>query len=167
MNGRTALFTLALVIAAALAAGCATTGPGVTPTPTTQAPPVTTPPITTGVPQTTLPGSLQPGPTVTIPPAFDITVQVLRDSNTYTRKISVIFQGGKGQFITQRIDVKVTHDDGTTETKSITRPDTGSIEAGSTVTFTGTSEDRVEITATLNGISYKIYDQLLPLQTRS
>jgi hypothetical protein len=128
---------------------------------------MSTPPTTVETPPVTTPGSLEPGPTVTVPPVFDIAVQVLRESNTFTRKISVIFQGGKGQFITQEIDVKVTHEDGTTETKSITRPESGSIQAGSTLTFTGTNLDRVEITATLNGVSYKIYDQLLPLISRS
>jgi hypothetical protein len=61
----------------------------------------------------------------------------------------------------------VTHDDGTTEMKSIVRPESGSIQAGSTVTFTGTTLDRVEVTAMLNGVSYKIYDQLLPLRSGS
>jgi hypothetical protein len=154
-----------MILAAALGAGCAGTGPGSTPTPTpTEA---STPPTTVETPTAAIPGSLEPGPTVTVPPAFEIAIDVLRDSNTYTRKITVIFQGGKGQFITQRLDVKVTHEDGTTETKSIVRPESGSIQAGSSVIFTGTYLDRVEITATLNGIPYKIYDQLLPLQSRS
>ena len=52
-----------------------------------------------------------------------------------TRLITVTFQGGKGQFLTQGIDVKVTHDDGTTETKSIVRPESGSIVTGSSVSL--------------------------------
>jgi hypothetical protein len=163
MNWRTAIIPLCMVLAAALGAGCAGTGPVPTPTPTpTQ---MSTPPTTVEIPTTVIPGSLEPGPTVTVPPAWDIAIDVLRDSNTYTRKITVIFQGGKGQSATQQIDVRVTHEDGTGETKSITRPESGSIKAGSSVTFTGTTLDRVEVTATLNGVSYKIYDRLLPLRS--
>lgn len=163
MHWRIAIIPILMVLAAAVGAGCAGTGPVPTPTPTPTE--MSTPPTTVETPPMTTPGSLEPGPTVTVPPTFAIGIDVLRDSNTYTRKITVIFQGGKGQFITQRIDVKVTHEDGTTETKSITRPESGSIQAGSSVIFTGTTLDRVEVTATLNGVAYKIYDQLLPLHT--
>lgn len=167
MHWRIAIIPLLMVLVAALGAGCAGTGPGATPTPT-PTPEMSTPATTVVAPPvTTIPGSLEPGPTVTVPPNFDIAINVLRDANTYTRKITVIFQGGKGQFITQRIDVKVTHDDGTTEAKSIVPPESGSIQKGSSVIFTGTSLDRVEVTATLNGVSYKIYDQLLPLRSSS
>ena len=83
------------------------------------------------------------------------------------KKITVIFQGGKGQSATQRVDVVDTHDDGTVETKSIVRPESGSILAGSSVTFTGTLTDRIEVTVWLNGVSYKIYDKVLPLASRS
>ncbi|MDD1659023.1 MAG: hypothetical protein LUP92_02075 [Methanomicrobiales archaeon] len=164
MHWRIAIIPILMVLAAALGAGCAGTGPGPTPTPTTE---MSTPPTTIETPPVTTPGSLEPGPTVTVPPVWEVAIDVLRDSNTYTRKITVIFQGGKGQSATQRIDVKVTHEDGTTESKSITRPESGSIQAGSSLIFTGTNLDRVEVTATLNGIAYKIYDQLLPLESRS
>ena len=164
MHWRIAVIPL-LVVLAALMAGCATTGPGPTSTPTPTA--AATSPVTTAgtpVPATTVP--LVAGPTVTVPPRFDVAIDVLRDSNTYTRKINVIFQGGLGQSATQRVDVTDTHDDGTTETKSITRPESGSIERGSTVTFTGTSVDRIQVSVTINGVAYQIYDKVLPLQTR-
>jgi hypothetical protein len=168
MHSRIAIIPLLMVLAAALGAGCTGAGPGPTPTPT-PTPEMSTPPTTLATPPTAIPGSLEPGPTVTVPPNWEIAFDVLRDSNTYTRKITFIFQGGKGQSATQQIDVKVTHEDGTTETKSITRPESesGSIKAGSSVIFTGTNLDRVEVTATLNGIAYKIYDQLLPLRSGS
>jgi len=165
MNGRIAIIPLLMVIAAALGAGCAGTGPVPTPTPTPTV--MTTPPTTIETATTVPPGSLEPGPTVTVPPVWDVAIDVLRDSNTYTRKITVIFQGGKGQSATQRLDIKVTHEDGTTETKSIVRPESGSIQAGTSVVFTGTTLDRVEVTATLNGVPYKIYDELLPLRSQS
>ncbi|HMA05043.1 MAG TPA: hypothetical protein VKO45_03865 [Methanomicrobiales archaeon] len=164
MNGRIALIPILLVLAAALGAGCTGTPGPTTPTPT----PGTTVPATTmeTIPVTT-PADLVPGPTVTVPPVWAVAVDVLRDSNTYTRKITVIFQGGKGQSATQRVDVVVTHDDGSVETKSITRPESGSIIAGSSVNFTGTLLDRIEVTVWLNGIPYKIYDKVLPLASRS
>jgi hypothetical protein len=165
MHWRIVIIPILMVLAAALGAGCAGTGPVPTPTPTPTE--MSTPPTTVETPPVTTPGSLEPGPTVTVPPVWEIAIDVLRESNTYTRKITVIFQGGAGQSATQRIDVKMTHDDGTTETKSITRPESGSILAGSSVIFTGTSLDRVEVTATLNGVPYKIYDELLPLHTES
>jgi len=163
MNGRIAIVPILIVVAAALAAGCATT-PGPTPTPTV--PPATTTPGTTATVPVQTPVDLVPGPTVTVPPAFDVGIDVIRDSNTYSRKITVIFQGGKGQLLTQRVDVTVTHDDGTRESKSITRPENGSIIAGSSVNFTGTYNDRIEVTVTINGVAYKIYDKVLPLQNR-
>jgi hypothetical protein len=165
MHWRIAIIPILMVLAVGLGAGCVGTGPVPTPTPTPTE--MSTPPTTVETTPVTTPGSLEPGPTVTVPPTWEIAFDVLRDSNTYTRKITFIFQGGKGQSATQQIDIKVTHEDGTTETKSITRPESGSIQAGSSVIFTGTNLDRVEVTATLNGVSYKIYDQLLPLRSGS
>jgi hypothetical protein len=164
MHWRIAIIPLLMVLAATVGAGCATAGPGPTPAPTVV---MTTPPTAVETPPTTIPGPLEPGPTVTVPPYWGVAIDVLRDSNTYTRKITVIYQGGLGQGATQQIDVRVTHEDGTTETKSIIRPESGSIQSGSSVIFTGTNLDRVEVTATLNGIAYKIYDQLLPLRSGS
>jgi hypothetical protein len=165
MNGRTALFTIVLVLAAALAAGCAGTGPGPTPTPT---PGVTvTQPITTYETQPVTPANcIEPSPTVTMDPRFMVGVDVIRDPVTLNKKITVIFQGGKGQFLTQRVDATITREDCSTETKSIARPESGSIIAGSSVSFNGSNSDRVQVTVTINGIAYKIIDQIYAQQTR-
>jgi hypothetical protein len=95
-----------------------------------------------------------------------VGVDVIRDPVTLNKKITVIFQGGKGQYLTQRVDVTITRDDCTTETKSITRPESGSIVAGSSVSFNGSDRDRVQVTVVINGVSYKIIDQIYAQQTR-
>jgi hypothetical protein len=165
MNGRKAILTIVMVLAAALAAGCAGTGPGPTPAPTTGVT-VTQPIITPGTPPVTPANCIEPGPTVTVDPRFIVQVDVIRDPVTLNKKITVIFQGGKGQYLTQRVDATITRDDCTTETKSITRPESGSIIAGSSVSFNGSDSDRVEVTVTINGIAYKIIDQVYAQQTR-
>jgi hypothetical protein len=95
-----------------------------------------------------------------------VGVDVVRNPITQNPTITVIFQGGKGQLLTQRVDATVTRDDCSTETKSITRPESGSIVAGSSVTFVGSNRDRVEVTVTINGIAYKIIDRIYTQQTR-
>jgi predicted small secreted protein len=165
---RRALIPLILVLAAAvLMAGCTgtTPGPGPTPTPGVTETQTTAPPhpTTTAVPSG---DCIQPSPTVTIDPRFVVQVDVIRDPVSLNKKITVIFQGGKGQFLTQRVDAKITREDCSTETKSITRPESGSIVAGSSVNFNGSNRDRMEITVTINGVPSKIIDQVYQFQTR-
>jgi hypothetical protein len=164
MNGRTALFTIVMVLAAAIVAGCTGTGPGPTPTPTPEV--TVTQPITTLETPVTPANCIEPGPTVTVDSRFTVGVDVIRDPVTLNKRITVIFQGGKGQFLTQRVDATITRDDCSSETKSITRPESGSIIAGSSVSFNGSDRDRVEVTVTINGIAYKIIDQIYAQQTR-
>ncbi|MDD1659024.1 MAG: hypothetical protein LUP92_02080 [Methanomicrobiales archaeon] len=154
-----------MVFAAVLGAGCAGTGPGTTPTPTPGMT-VTAPSPTAGTPQVTMENCLKPSATVTVPPAFMVGVDVIRDPVTLNKRITVIFQGGKGQLLTQRVDATITRDDCSTETKSITRPESGSIIAGSSVSFNGSDSDRIQVTVTINGIAYKIIDQIYAQQTR-
>ncbi len=166
MNGRIAIVSLLLVLAAVLGAGCTQTPPGVTPTPT---PPITSTPVTTTPPPvTTTLGSLTPGPTVTMPPQQQVEVDVIRNPVTANKEIDVIFQGGSGQSATVRVDVTITRDDGSTETKYIDRPaPSESIPRGAEVTFNGSDRDRVEVTVWLNtGLPYKIIDQVYTQQTR-
>ena len=158
-----------LVILAAIGAGCATTSPGpgpaVSPTPGVTLTQPATVPVTT--PSTPAAGCIEPGPTVTVPPIYTVAVDVTRNPVTLNKQITVTFQGGSGQFLTSRVDVTVIHEDCSSETKSITRPESGSIEAGSSVTFTGSDSDRVEVTVTINGVPYKIIDRVYAQQTHS
>ena len=165
MHWKIAIIPILMVLVAALGAGCTGTGPGPTPTPT---PGVTvTQPITTPeTPPVTPANCFVPGPTVTVDPRFIVQVDVIRDPVTLNKRITVIFQGGKGQFLTQRVDATVTRADCSSETKSITRPESGSIIAGSSVSFNGSDSDRIQVTVTINGIAYKIIDKIYAQQTR-
>ena len=164
MNWRRAIIPVLMILAAALGAGCTGTSPGVTPVPT----PATTAPVTTivTIPATTL-GSLEPGPTVTLDPRFTVAIQVTRNPVTLYKDITVSFQGGAGQSRTQRVDVRITHQDGSVETKSIVRAEgETSIPMGASVRFNGSDSDRVEVTVWQNGVPYKILDRVYAQQTR-
>jgi len=153
MNYRT-IFSLALVLAVLLSvAGCSSPPqPVVTPTPTPVPIPVpTTPP--TPVPPTK--ASTIPGPTDTLPPQWPLSVTVEK-SGMYSTTIITHFDGGKGLMFASRMDVRVTHPDGTVLTDGIAKP-----KMGDTVEIPGTSgTDRVEVTLTMaNGGVYKVVDQ--------
>ncbi|MDD1660866.1 MAG: hypothetical protein LUQ49_00195 [Methanomicrobiales archaeon] len=165
MNWKIAIIPVLIILVAALGAGCTTTpGPAPTPTPTTT---VTQPPATTVTQPPVTPGNcLETGPTDTVDPRFEVIMDIIRDPVSLNKKITVIFQGGKGQLHTQSIDATITREDCSTETKSIVRPESGSIQAGSSVSFNGSNRDRIEVTATINGVPYKIIDQVYSFQTR-
>ncbi len=151
-----------LVLSGAAFAGC-TGVPGTTPTPVpTTAVPTATP--TQGTPATTVSTVVttattiptEPMVTQTIPLqyAIDVTIQKDRVYNT----ITVIFDGGPGQVFVQEIKVTVTNSDGTVTTRDI--PQSGQIQDGASVEFQGTKgRDRVEVWATINGVTYKIRDE--------
>ncbi|MDD1660712.1 MAG: hypothetical protein LUQ62_05865 [Methanomicrobiales archaeon] len=157
------LTLLSLALACVILAGCAAPQAETpTPAPTTL---MTTAPVTA---TTTAPPAMEPGPTVTVPPALAVQVDVQRNPISIYPEITVTFQGGKGQLLTQSVDVRVTRSDGEVRTARIERPGPGeTIRTGTSVTLDGTQgTDRVEITVTINGIPYKIYDKLVSSQTR-
>jgi hypothetical protein len=166
MNWKIAIVPILMVLAAALGAGCTGTSPAPTPTPTPEVT-VTQPPTTIATPPPVTPGNcIEPGPTETPDPRYVVKVDVNRDPISLNKKITVTFQGGKGQLLTSRVDVTITRDDCSSETKSIVRPDSGSIIAGSSVSFNGSNRDRIEVTATINGVPYKIIDDIYTFQVR-
>lgn len=153
MNYRT-IFSLALVLAVLLiVAGCSSPPqPVVTPTPT----PVPTPvPTTPPTPVPTTKASIIPGPTDTLPPQWPLSITVEK-SGMYSTTIITHFDGGKGLMFASRMDVRVTHPDGTVLTDGIAKP-----RMGDTVEIPGTSgTDRVEVMLTMaNGGVYKVVDQ--------
>jgi hypothetical protein len=166
MHWRTAIIPILMVLAAALGAGCTGTSPGPAPTPTPGMT-VTQPPATT---MTTVPvtptNCLVTGPTEQPDPRYEIQVDVNRNPVSLNKQVTVTFQGGKGQLLTSRVDATITREDCSTETKSITRPESGSIQKGASVTFNGSNRDRIQVTATVNGVPYTIIDQVYPYQTR-
>jgi archaellum component FlaF (FlaF/FlaG flagellin family) len=102
-----------------------------------------------------------PGPTQTLPPGQDITIQVNQKDPIYAT-ITVVFAGGEGQIAVSGILVQVTRPDGSVTTEHLLPV------KGNEVTFQGSREtDRVEAWVTLNtGKTYKTVDILLPFRTR-
>jgi len=163
MKRVTVLLALAVLAVAALSAGCTGTSPETTPVATTE-------PETTAVPATTTaaPVSLVPEPTAVIPTYYTVSPTAQKDPIYKT--ITVTFNGGKGQENVLQLTATVTRSDGTTETKSITKPSGSSLSRGQTLEFTGTAaQDRVEVWATMDrplgtdgAREFKIYDVVLP-----
>ncbi len=132
------MLVLAVMAAFALSAGCTGSSPETTPTPTLTATPVTTVPVTAPT------VSLQPEPTDVMPADYLVAAQVQKDP--IYRGITVTFSGGLGQENVKEFTATVTRSDGTTETKSLTKPSGKSLSKGQNVEFTGTAgDDRVQV----------------------
>jgi hypothetical protein len=160
MNFRT-ISGLALVLAALLVlAGCSSPPqPVATSAPTPVPTPVQTI-LPTPVPTT--PASTIPGPTETLPPQWPLSFTVEK-GGMYSTTIITHFDGGKGLMYISRMDVRVTHPDGTVLTNGIAKP-----KMGDTVEVAGSSgTDRVEVMATMaNGETYKVIDQQVLYKSR-
>jgi hypothetical protein len=154
------IFSLALVLAMLLVvAGCSSPPPQpvVTPTPSPTTPEPTTPP--TPVPTTK--ASTSPGPTDTLPQTWPLSFTVEK-AGMYSTTIITHFDGGKGLMYILRMEVRVTHPDGTVLTSGIDKP-----RMGDTVEIAGTSgTDRVEVMVTMaSGVTYKVIDQQVPYKS--
>ncbi|MDD1673701.1 MAG: hypothetical protein LUP99_04755 [Methanomicrobiales archaeon] len=149
-----------LIIGVLLGSGCSTPTPPITPTPTQTTSQSTTAPTSTIPPPTTSPvPSLTPGPTVTVPAGFDTNVGITW--NDVTRTIFIQYNGGMSQILLQRIDVRIT-----TATKRVLiyskTNEEGQISTGDIFKIQGDrGVNRVEVTVTINGISYKIVDTIV------
>ena len=155
------LLSPVLVLAVLLAvAGCSSPEqPVVTPAPT----PVPTPePTTPPTPVPTTQASIIPGPTDTLPPQWPLSITVEK-SGMYSTTIITKFDGGKGLVYTTRMDVRVTHPDGTVLTDGIAKP-----RMGDMVEIAGTSgTDRVEVMVHMaSGETYKVIDQQMAYKSR-
>ncbi|HVQ00356.1 MAG TPA: hypothetical protein VMT57_02460, partial [Candidatus Thermoplasmatota archaeon] len=109
--------TIAFILLLVLGAGCAgTPSPAPTPTPTPETTVITTvaTPVTT-VPTTVNP--MEPQPTVTPPNDFTTILTVSRNPSSYQPDIIVTYMGGKGQYVLQQLAIRVTHPDGSVQTK--------------------------------------------------
>ncbi|HSA38602.1 MAG TPA: hypothetical protein P5013_06910 [Methanoregula sp.] len=148
------LFSLALVLAMLLiVAGCSSPDqPVVTPTLT---PVPTQEPTTLPTPVPTTRASTIPGPVDTLPPQWPLSITVEK-AGMYSSTIITHFDGGKGIVFVSRMDVRVTHPDGTILTDGITKP-----KMGDTIEISGTSgTDRVEVMVTMvSGETYKVIDR--------
>lgn len=155
------VLSLALVLAVLLTvAGCSSPEkPVVTPTPT----PVPTPePTTPPTPVPTTQASIIPGPTDTLPPQWPVSITVEK-SGMYSTTIITHFDGGKGLMFVSRMNVRVTHPDGTVLTNGMDKP-----KMGDTIEIPGTSgTDRVEVTLNMaSGEAYKVIDQQMAYKSR-
>jgi hypothetical protein len=146
-----------LIILGLLCAGCSTPQTPLTPTPTSTPSP-TTPITTKTVPITSLP-SLTPGPTVTVPAGFETNIGIYQDNPT--RTIFIRYNGGKAQILLQRIDVRVVTSLGRVITRSATNEE-GQIPTGDLFSIKADpGANRVEVTVTINGVSYKLVDTIV------
>jgi hypothetical protein len=153
MTGKAALLPI-LLLALALGAGCTfTQGGGGIATPTMT--PVTTTPPAPGV-------TVPPGPVVTVPAIYDVQIQVNRNPNSQSPTITVAFRGGSGQLYLQDITVTVARSDGMVIQETIPMSTGTQYAVGDSVTIMGTTgTDEVVVMVTVNGVEYKIYDELL------
>jgi hypothetical protein len=88
------------------------------------------------------------------PYAVDISVAKDRVYST----ITVTFLGGPGQIFVKDVLVRVTRSDGLKEENHI--PFSDQIPIGASVDLPGTKgSDRVEVYATINGVTYKVRDE--------
>jgi hypothetical protein len=127
-------------------------------------------PVTANTPEvtvipTTVPAtqanSLVPLPTQLPPSSQEFFYLVQKDP--VDAKITLLFQGGPGINSISNLEMKVTHQDGTTLNGSI-KPLQGVME----VTLDGSKEtDRVEVIARMfNGKSYRVFDELMVYKSR-
>jgi hypothetical protein len=146
-------FVLALAVLLTVA-GCSSPPPQPvgTPIPTlSPTPEPTTPP--TPIPTTK--ASIIPGPTDALPQPWPLSFSVEK-AGMYSTTVITHFDGGKGLMYVLRMDVRVTHPDGTVVTSGVDKPKMGEI-----IELPGTSgTDRVEVMVTMaSGQTYKVVDQ--------
>jgi len=160
MQYRTIVSLLLAVALLLTAAGCLTPEPPApTPAPTTVQ---TTKPTTVPTAVPTTKASTIPGPTETLPLQWPLSFTVEK-SGMYSTTIITHFDGGKGLMYISRMDVRVTHPDGTVLTNGMAKP-----KMGDTVEVRGTNgTDRVEVLVTMaNGGIYTVIDQQMPYKSR-
>jgi hypothetical protein len=106
---------------------------------------------------------VQPQPTDLVPNAWTTILTVSRNPSSYQPDIIVIYGGGTGQYILQQLEVIVTHPDGSVQTETVARPETGTIPVQTTITVPQTVNEqvRVQVIAMYSGIEYSVYDDLV------
>lgn len=154
MNRCAALALATLMLIIIFMSGCVT-NPPINTTNTSTPTPTPTPTATIS------PVTPAPTPTPTIAPVlpseYGLDVTIIKDRVYQT--ITVTFDGGKGQIWVQKMYAKVTYPDGKSVTKDILF--IGQIPVGASVNIPGSrGVDHVEVFAVVNGVTYKIADEL-------
>ena len=169
MKEISAILVIAACITLIFCSGCtsqpapqapATQGVTIPPTPsaTITSLPVTQTVLTVTTIQPTAQQTIDPLPqdVTALPPAYAVDIGIEKDRVYNT--ITVTFTGGRGQVLVKDILVRVTKSDGTVEEKNI--PIGNQVATGAFVDIKGTQgSDRVEVFATLGGITYKVKDE--------
>jgi len=94
---------------------------------------------------------------VTLLPQYETNLQIIQDD--VMRMIYIRYNGGKSEIWLQRIDARVITNSGHVIDRFVTN-EAGQIPTGYTFTVSGEhGTNRVEVTVTINGISYKVIDQ--------
>jgi hypothetical protein len=159
-----AMLLIGIILAAFLfASGC--TQPSTQQPATTATTGVPTVIATTQVPTTVnvVPSIAEPEPVRTLPSSYAIAVDVASNGKSINPMIVATYRGGMGANYVYSIEMQVTRGDGTTESKTITRP----FRVGDTIeiTSTGGNTDSAQVWVNLqNGDRYKVFDQLVPFR---
>jgi hypothetical protein len=127
--------------------------------------PIETPPptaATTAVPTAKPTNALQPVPTDVVAENQQVTVSVEK-AGTYSTTIIAYLNGGKGLSSVSKMEVRVTHPDGSVVTDMVDKPG-----MGASLELEGTKgNDRVEVILTMkSGSVFRVYDQLVPYKSR-
>jgi hypothetical protein len=158
-----AMLLIGIILAGFLfASGCTQPSPQPPATTATMAVPTA---VTMLVPTavTVVPSITEPEPVRTLPPSYAIAVDVASNGKSIDPLIVATYRGGMGANYVYSIDMQVTRGDGTTETKTITRP----FRVGDTIEIssTGGNTDSAQVWVTLqNGDRYKVFDQIVPFR---
>jgi hypothetical protein len=138
---------LVICVAAICMAGCTT--------PLTPAPGTIVPTATPSLPD------LVPQPTSVVPPYYNVSVQVLKNTISTNPYILVTFSGGQGLGFATLIEATVILSDGVIESKAAKNP-----AIGTELLFNGTTRtDRVIVNVSyVDGNTYTVKDVLVPFQ---
>lgn len=137
-----------VITAFVLAAGCTTPAPVISPTP-----------VPTALPTVT--ADMVPQPTSVVPPYYNVSVQVQKNTISTNPYISIIFNGGQGLGFVTVMQATVIRSDGSIEQKSVKNP-----QMLTELDLNGTiRDDRVIVTVTyVDGKTYTVKDLLVPFQ---
>jgi hypothetical protein len=142
------LALIVICVTAACLAGCSAPIPPVTP-------------ATTAPTATPLNPDLIPQPTSVVPPYYNVSVQVMKNTISTNPYISVTFNGGQGLGFATLMQSTAILSDGIIESKSAKNP-----AIGTELLFNGTTRtDRVIVNVSyVDGSTYTVKDVLVPFQ---
>jgi hypothetical protein len=145
------LIAAGILVLAMICSGCSSAPqpPPATPVPTTETVPPTQPPVVT---------TAMPEPIRTLPSEQQVDLQLSKD-RTYS-DIILHYNGGKGLMFVQKIMMRVTRSDGTSEEQYMREGKKP--QQGDEIVIRGTrGSDHCEVYVTSAGTTYKVKDESL------